>query len=133
MTRHKYADILDAIASGKDVEYFSTFDKKWSGTSSHAALVCVLEKIAPERLRVKQKTIRIGDYDVPEPMRVAPEIGSDYFFVSIDYVAVRKMDWQNDSSDERWLKNGLIQATNEGAEKQLEALLSLTKTKHGKG
>ena len=31
------------------------------------------------KYRIKPRTIRIGEYDVPEPMREAPEVGTQYF------------------------------------------------------
>lgn len=126
MKRHEYADILEAIARGDDVEMSSDLYPAWVGVSPTVVLQRIEGKIATDRLRIKPKTIRIGEFDVPEPMRVAPEIGGAYWACLVQSGEVQAYKWLNDSTDKNLLKNGFIQATKEGAELQLKALLSLT-------
>jgi hypothetical protein len=74
------------------------------------------------------KTIRIGEYDVPEPLRVKPNIKDTYYFVSFrEGDSVDIFTWANDSIDNRLLSNGVVHLTREAAELHAEALISLTK------
>ena len=77
--------------------------------------------------RRKPRTIRIGEYDVPEPMREAPEDFSVYYvpIVSGDMGTCR-IRWANDQEDLRNLSNGLCHSTREAAELHAKALISLT-------
>lgn len=77
--------------------------------------------------RRKPRTIRIGDHDVPEPMRVAPEYGATYWVAepSVDEF-VRPYRCYGDDTDRRHLSRGLCHATREAALRHARALLSFT-------
>lgn len=100
-TEHKHAALLRAIADGNDIEFV------W---------------------RIKAKTIRIGEYDVPEPMRVAPKEGTTYYFAELapgtfaDWYV-----WENDEQDAKLLAMGICHLTEDAAVMHAKALLSLTK------
>ena len=74
------------------------------------------------------KTIRIGEYDVPEPVREPLEKDTEYWIAhfSLEGLANR-FKWYSDKFDNRVLKNGLIHLTKEDAVIHAKALLSLTK------
>ena len=74
------------------------------------------------------KTIRIGEYDVPEPVREPLEKDTEYWIAhfSLEGLANR-FKWYSDKFDNRVLKNGLIHLTKEAAVIHAKALLSLTK------
>ena len=74
------------------------------------------------------KTIRIVEYDVPEPVREPLEKDTEYWIAnfSLAEMAVR-FKWYSDKFDNRVLKNGLIHLTKEAAVIHAKALLSLTK------
>lgn len=74
------------------------------------------------------KTIRIGEYDVPEPVREPLEDDKEYW--GVDPMAEELaygFKWHSDKFDNRVLKNGLIHLTKEAAVIHAKALLSLTK------
>lgn len=75
--------------------------------------------------RRKPPTIRIGKFDVPEPMRVAPAEGSEYWVAHLLGKPPRWF-WQSDEKDREWLKNGICHATKQAAELHARALISLT-------
>lgn len=80
--------------------------------------------------RRKPKTIRIGEFDVPEPLRVAPAIGIQYFVSSITHPnAYTNYQWAGDDQDIEWLESGLCHSTPENAALHAKALISLTSTK----
>lgn len=72
---------------------------------------------------IKPKTIRIGDVEVPEPLRVAPEIGATYWRLNLSDRSNEIENWQGVSCEIRWLKTGLLQATEQGAQQMLAALI----------
>lgn len=113
------APVMAAAGRGEEVEVFAGgrwLDKE--GGLFYAAA----------EYRIKPRTVRIGEYDVPEPMREAPEIGSRYWLVRrIDEVSVNQ--WKGDNFDKKWLGMGLCHADMSSAMIHSEALISLTAKK----
>ena len=84
--------------------------------------------------RIKPKMIRCGDLEFPEPMRVAPEIGTTYWTADIrarrdERVMADEWTWSNDKQDMLWLEAGICHLTSDAAEAHAKALLSLTEIK----
>lgn len=81
--------------------------------------------------RRKPKTIRIGEYDVPEPLRAAPAIGTQYWCPTIAWARHTTMPqrWADDDSDRRALSRGVAHLRQEAAEIHTRALLALTEKK----
>lgn len=123
----EYAEILRAIADGRDVQIETC--GTWGDPNSPALVLdCMLKGIAPARLRVKPATININGHEVPEPLRVAPTEGTAYWRVSVSEIqlAGAANTWNDDAYDRRWLARGLCHATKEAAEQHARALLSFT-------
>jgi hypothetical protein len=77
--------------------------------------------------RRKPRTIRIGERDVPEPMRVAPAMGSTYYIVDYSYAEHNAYHhWQNDEYDNIMLQSGLCHATEKAAIAHAEALILIS-------
>lgn len=68
----------------------------------------------------------INGFKVPEPLRVAPEVGVRVYKVLTPYIEYESYIGGDD--DCKMLKAGLIHLTREAAEKHLEALLSFTRS-----
>lgn len=85
---------------------------------------------SPEKeYRRKPITIRIGAFDVPMPLRVAPEMGTQYFILDLSNGAGKNYSatsWNNDSVDRRWLERGISHLTEEAAGLHAKALLSFS-------
>lgn len=77
--------------------------------------------------RVKPKTIRIGEYDVPEPLRDRPINGEPVYLVCTDRAFPVKLQWFPVEYSLYLLDSGLLHRELAGAALHLEALLSLTK------
>jgi hypothetical protein len=130
MTKHVHADIMlqyanDAMETDKPWErwQFSYVDgKDWLDCNAHPKWA------AKVWYRRKPKTIRIGDCDVPEPLRVAPEVDTEYWVPAITYRdnTTQSFVWADDSSDRILLKRGLVHLTEEAAELHAKALIRLT-------
>lgn len=81
------------------------------------------------KYRRKPKTIRIGEHDVPEPMRVAPPVGDNYWFITDLHKLPLNTFWDGDSTDHDRLSMNICFSTREGAEKAIEAIRSLLEPK----
>ena len=79
--------------------------------------------------RIKPRTIRIGEYDVPEPVREPLQIGDEYYTEDINcaYDPVLVTFWDGGPIDMYRLESGLVHKTRETAELFVKARLSLTR------
>ncbi|WFQ80945.1 hypothetical protein PXH59_07600 [Xenorhabdus sp. SF857] len=75
--------------------------------------------------RLKPRTIKIGDIEVPEPVREALKFGTEYHIPSIEYLSYC-FTWSDDRRDTERLQRGLIHPDRESAELHARALISLT-------
>lgn len=76
------------------------------------------------KYRRKPKTININGYEVPEPLRVAPVMETEYYTCELDQVCT--FFWEGCGFDKNKLKLGLVHSTKEAAELHRKALLSFT-------
>ncbi|PHM29100.1 hypothetical protein [Xenorhabdus budapestensis] len=80
--------------------------------------------------RLKPRTIRIGEYDVPEPARESLKYDQKYFYPCLSGKTIYKSSlWINGVNDRLLLKRGLIHLEKDSAELHAKALISLTKQK----
>ena len=83
-----------------------------------------------QEYRFKPRTIRIGDMEVPEPMRVAPNVGDVYWVVDLMAQELcTELAWNGADPERRWLSNGTCHATKEAAIRHGKALVALTEVK----
>lgn len=62
------------------------------------------------------KTIKVSPYEEPEPLRVAPELGSMYWVIDhLSEDGVREITWEGDSIDHNLLAAGEVRASKEDA------------------
>ncbi|MDE9557009.1 hypothetical protein KKJ06_16645 [Xenorhabdus bovienii] len=83
--------------------------------------------------RRKPRTIRIGDIDVPEPVRSSLETGQEYYIpVLNDYIITplfQRCIWDFGNQHFYLLEFGLIHLDSESAKLHAKALISLTERK----
>ena len=122
----KYAEI--AQTTDKPWEHFELRRKKsavWEAIYAPIPFYDNMEyRLKPE----PPKTIRIGEYDVPEPVREPLEDDKEYW--GVDPMAEElawKYKWSNALFCNLMLRRGLIHLTKEAAVIHAKALLSLTK------
>lgn len=113
----------DAAETDKPWERWEakTGDGSWVGVGRHPVW-------EPEQeYRRKPKTIRIGEYDVPEPLRVVPERGQKVWGVHVSSDSLSySMHWVPGDTSMTLLCNGMLHLTREAAELHTRALISLT-------
>jgi len=84
------------------------------------------------KYRRKQRTININGFEVPEPLRVAPEIGSKFYTPYILAISQKNFwllnAWSNCNYSYKLLADGMVHKTREAAELHAKALLSFTTT-----
>ena len=85
---------------------------------------------AKTEFRIKPRTIKIGDFDVPEPMRVEPDAGHEYFVVeALSDIPAASQIWNGMDCEKRWLSIGLCHKSKESAIAHAKAIISLTAEK----
>lgn len=87
----------------------------------------IVQKINAKIESLRSKTIRIGLFDVPEPLRESPRLCAILFTPNLvttsGYLCIT---WDSDGTDDRMLQRGLLHTTKEAAIIHTKALLSLT-------
>ena len=129
-TKHKHADLM--LAYAQDAQESDTPWVNWEfqnqGIESWRKCTTHPEWKAYHNYRRAIKTIRIGEYDVPEPLRVKPQLNKTYYFVSFKEDSnVHAFSWCDDGIDNQILSKGMVHLTIEAAELHAKALISLTK------
>lgn len=77
--------------------------------------------------RIRPNTIRIGEYDVPEPLREMPARGTTYYVAdTVTPKSPREYAWAGDTADIGWFNRGILHSTRDAAVFHAQALLSLT-------
>ena len=131
MTAHKHAELMaqyaqDAMETDKPWE-------RWEDAISGVDLIDPWETLCQNpcwdvsfKYRRKPRPIRIGEYDVPEPVRDRDlfKEGQYYWMPSIENGA-KQSTWFADFDDNARILMGLIYLTEEDAELCSEALRSL--------
>jgi len=124
-TRHKWADGIIAMANGEDAEYESPEDGKW-----YCARINRTNPFDEPQLiwRVKPRTIKIGDMEVPAPITEAPEEGTAIFIsvLSAENLYV-ELTWTNVSlHGKSVLSRGIAHLTASDAFQHSKALIAIS-------
>ena len=132
---HVNAEILRAIADGKKVQYRNTTSvESWARTgpwkdfdvkSIEACFNLLAGHLnADVEWRIAPKTIKIGDYEVPEPCRKVPEIGQKIWVVD-PFCHFTEFAWNGNKACHLALEGGFVHLTKEAARQHYEAIKSL--------
>ena len=121
---HKYADMIrrwlddDSLVvevGSPEGTFYETKEPQWTTEVFY---------------RFKPRTIRIGDMEATEPMRVAP-IGGEVYWV-VDLMAQElctELAWNGADPERRWLSIGVCHVTKKAAIQHAKALIALTEVK----
>lgn len=125
----EYAEIFRALENGHAVQWRDIYGAgTWQDTDAKGALHCIANGMKPNMLRVKPRTININGHEVPEPLRVAPADGVEYWIAHLGAENISPSNfWDGNRVDNTWLARGICHATKEAAELHARALLSFTK------
>lgn len=111
--------IVQAAANGELIEVMKS--DGWEAKAEHLGFNTY------DTYRIKPKTIRIGEYDVPEPLREMPALYTDYYIACITTSGLYGVaTWVCDAQDIEWFNLGVVHNTKDAAVLHAKALLSLT-------
>lgn len=124
------AEIYRAMADGKTIQFVAS---KPVDCSEEGVLRHILNG-GTANLRVKPATVCINGFEVPEPMRSAPDVGTAFYYVDLGWWPMHsgcdgyaKSIWRNKPFDAYALKAGICHTEENSARIHAEALLSFTK------
>ncbi|MBD2791726.1 hypothetical protein [Xenorhabdus szentirmaii] len=129
MAKHIHADLMMEYAklaqeTDRPWEHFQfklQGDIEWHNPSAGLAFR------DDNEYRLKPHTIKIGNYDVPEPVRKPLKRAQKYFVVATSrFFPAEAGIWDGAKIHMIYLERGLIHLTREAAELHAKALISLT-------
>jgi hypothetical protein len=128
---HAKSMVLYAEDAATHAEPWLLWEHKNAASNGWKELFMSPSWLVDVKYRRKIKTIKIGDHEVPEPARFAPDNGTEFYVVCTTVVddCFSKGVWSGTKSQLEWLRNGLIQLTEEGFKLHRDALLSFSKQK----
>lgn len=128
--KHPHAELMaqyaqDAMETDKPWERWEyDNDREWVRCRSHPSWQ------VEQKYRRKPRTININGFEVPEPERTAPPIGTLYFSPGIrgeNNPHRASFDWDGDQFDLTMLRNGWVHLTVDAADIHHNALISFTR------
>ncbi|WFQ80486.1 hypothetical protein PXH59_04940 [Xenorhabdus sp. SF857] len=134
MTKHIHADLMATYAemAQTDNEPWRHFQCKTLTNNDWDDCITPIAFWFDREYRLKPRTIKIGDIEVPEPVREPLEEYTEYYCPDINTFGTSDADchlWDGDDNDKDRLQNGLIHLDRESAELHARALIALTATK----
>ena len=92
--------------------------------------VSALSFLGSCEFKERPRTIKIGEFDVPEPMREDPRVGDTVYLASTLYVLVTSAHkWLGEDGDRILLSRGIVHSNAMDAQIHSEALIALTSAK----
>ncbi|KLU15024.1 MULTISPECIES: hypothetical protein [Xenorhabdus] len=133
MPKHIHADLINEYAklaqkTDRPWEHFEVLATAVDGSKYWEKCRVPIGFYSNIKYRLKPRTIKIGEYDVPEPVREALENGTEYYYPDISYgeFVCDDRTWSGDVWDKYRLSSGLIHLDRESAELHAKALIALT-------
>ncbi|CDG21026.1 protein of unknown function [Xenorhabdus poinarii G6] len=129
MAKHIHADLMMKAAEiaqenenwGEHFQWRENTGEEWRGCGACFSFW------SSHEYRLKPRTIKIGKYDIPEPVREPLAAGQRYYIPNICMVTTSyTWNWVGNSIDTSFLENGLIHLDRESAEIHARALIALT-------
>ena len=121
----KILPIVKAAADGEVIQ--GRFNGAQTWVDSSVDWECF---VASHEYRVKPRTIKIGDFDVPEPMREAPNGGVEVFSpMPASQEMYWSWPWWGSKADFLALNRGVVHCNMDSAVAHSIAIISLTEPK----
>lgn len=123
--KHPYAHVLRWLAAGESVQWENDRNR-WIDKCPGEVLLLLVRENTSDNFRIKPKTIRIGKYEVAEPMKEVPSQGTEYFWLDPrSDLGVDNYNWHDDAMDKEMLARGCIWLNKEDAELAAKAIKEL--------
>ena len=124
---HVNAEILRAVADGKNVQYRNYCSPTgWEYFHSADSTTCwkVLTGGVAIEWRIAPETITIGEHEVPAPEREAPEVGKKFWTLT-PFGGATHFTWDGSKACHDALSSGFVHLTEEAAKQHYEAIKRL--------
>ena len=123
---HVNAEILRAIADGKKVQYRKHPTLVWELFQNEDTSLSwkLLTGDSTVEWRIAPETLKIGEYEVPEPCREPLRSGQKFWIVN-PFTGSQEFTWYNSKTCHDALKGGFVHLTEEAAKKHYEAFKNL--------
>ena len=125
---HPQAKWLLAIAAGETIQCDQRNPEGWKALRPQDVLEAMSAgfDFNTPLYRIKPRTITVGKYQVAEPMKVAPAIGTRYFYLdSTAENGVMTDNWSNYVYEQKALKSGMCWLNREDAKLAAKAFSEL--------
>lgn len=127
-TPHPYAELLRAIADGKELQFENSFGEWIEQNSKDALHEFVAKDYMPNRYRVKPATITVNGIKVPEPVREPLSIVDKYYMPDFLHSSlITECQWAGSIYDAAALRSGVVHLTKEAARAHAEAMIAPSK------
>ena len=126
MTAHKHAALMLQYAQDA-AETDAPWERwEWKGEREWNPLASEFAFSIHYEYRRKPRTLTYT-VTIPEPLREAPEIGTEYWLAELVFVEsfASRFKWQGSVNDMLWLKRGLCFATEEAAIAAAKAMIPI--------
>ena len=111
--------VVQAAADGEEIQFYGESLKEWIAKDLGSLN-------DGTKYRIKPRTITVNGFEVPEPVREAPEIGSRYWIATTTSHALSgDAVWNADIADLLWLSRGICHTTKEAAIAHAKAMLGI--------
>lgn len=123
-------EVLQALQDGKDLEFKHSGFKEWTRLNpldNPLSLESIFK--GGVSFRLAQEMITIGDASFPKPETIKPELNTRYWVadpISENFTRAYRMEWVDDSYDNRVLSRGLLHLSEENAIAHAKALIKLS-------
>ncbi len=126
--KHPYAEILIALAEGKEIEHLIPYtDSGWRTRAQLHVFQLIVDNVNPQFLRVKPETITINGITIVASETKPLKFGQIYYVTNLTGGAtITYMTWSDSLVEREWLNDGIIHLTHENAIAHRNALLSFT-------
>ena len=120
MAKHPHAELIKQMVDDDSLRVTYGIED----TTYEAMSVLVYPEYDWSLVQPKPNTITIvcngKTYELPEPMRVAPEVDMTYYLQLTK--ETESYWWKNDETDKKWLSDGICHATREAAQAWVDAM-----------
>ena len=117
---------LDKYLNGDEIDYLLPLVSQWKKVYRDEIDLNIFN-YGDVKFRDSIKYININGFEVPEPLRLRPDVGEEYY--RIDILSTDLFGgciWVGYKSEVKWLMRGLCHSTKEAAILHSQALLSFT-------
>ena len=124
---HIHADLM--VQYAEDAKQYDQPWELWQHGDHETWTSCTTHPswFTDHQYRRKPRTVQIGDIEVPEPCKVEPEDGQEYYIPLLTTAGASLRTWYGDKHDTYALKSNLVHLDFQSAALHAKALVEVSK------